>query len=254
MTELPESGRCRSTTRRLLSVCLAFALVLSLSGNAVGTLAAVQPRTDDVGANADARLNVLSSVQDDVTLEIDCNESEVRVTAPGTFEYTLRVANVLVTPERSHVSTTTTTESGNATVSLSENAIVYAFASSDAEVVTSALQNCALEPTPQAPNATQTPNATTQPPESDVASVEIDCNASEVQVTAPGDFAYTLQISNIVATAASIDVSTTSRTATGNATVSLGDAGEISVFVSNETVTSAFENCALEERRNRSAE
>lgn len=245
MSQQPDSGRSHGTWR-FAAVCLALVLVVSglavgVPGPAVGTTAPTDARSTAADhLDGFATEHDITTERDNVSVEIDCNESEVRVTAPEQFEYTLRVSNVVVTPERSEVLTTTTTESGNATVSLTESAPVYVFVSTGAGLATSAFENCAL--------VAEQANATTTTTEPAPASVTVDCNASEVRVGAPADFSYTVQVSNIVVTPESTQVSTTGLSASGNATVSVGDAGAVAAFVSNETgtVVSTFENCEFE--------
>lgn len=246
MDEPSKSERSCSATRMLLSVGLALLVVGSLAGHAVGSPGVADvttPRADALDAHAEQDGVDVRTEQNSVDLEVDCNESAVRVTAPASFEYTLRVSSVVVTPSSSEVFTTTTTESGNATANLTEGGPAYAFVSSDDGLVASAFQNCALSAGPDAPTVT------TRAPEPGVASAEIDCNAGEVRVTAPSDYAYNLRVSNVVATPQSTEVFTTSMTASGNATVPVGDAGAVAAFVSNETgtVASAFENCEFDD-------
>lgn len=231
MDKFPKPGRDRSTASGLLAVGLAVLVVGSLAGHAVGSPGRIHVTTPPAGA--------FDAEKDNVTLDVDCDESVVRVTAPAAFEYTLRVSNVVVTPQSTEAFTATTTESGNATVSLTEDGPVYAFVSSEVGLVASAFENCTLS------TDSQTPTETTRAPGSGVASAEIDCNASEVRIAAPSEFAYTLRVSNIVATPQSTEVFTTALTASGNATVPLGNAGAVAVFVSNETgtVANAFDNC-----------
>lgn len=262
MDESPETARS-SSARWFLSVALALLVVGSVAGHALGSPTPnrvatpgvdapdaeqtspgkdISPGQDiglgwDISPGRDSRVE-----QGDADLDVDCNESAVRVTAPAGFEYTLQVSNVVVTASSTEVYTTATTESGNATVNLTAAGPVYAFASSDAGLVASAFENCA-------PVGGSGPNATTRTSGANV-SVAVDCDASEVRVVAPADTAYTLRVSNVVVTATSTEAYTTAQTASGNATVAVGD-GAIAAFVfasdgtgdGDSAVASAFENC-----------
>lgn len=246
MNQPPRSERSRAA-RRLLSVGLALLVVGNLSGYAVGTpgpSAAASPRPDAPRPDAlDVEQELgIDAEQERVDLNVDCNESVVRVTAPARFEYVLRVSNLYVTASGTEVFTTATTESGNATVNLSEQGPVYAFLFSDAGLAASTFEDCTRDGATRGPGTTQTPGPS-------AATLDVDCGAGEVRVAAPADFAYTLRVSTIAVTTSSTEVFTTATTGTGNATVPVGAADGIAAFVSNgtETVASAFENCAAGE-------
>lgn len=249
MTQQPASGGSGGAWR-LAAVCLTLLVVpglavgTSASGTALPTAAEATPEAD----LAADHLGEATAEQDSVSVEIDCNESEVRVSAPDQFQYVLRVSNVVVTPERSEVLATTTTESGDATVSLTESGPVYVFVSTGGGLAASAFENCAL--------VDAQANETTTTTEPAPASVTVDCNASEVQVTASSDFSYQLRVSNIVVTPQSTQVFTTGLSGSGNTTVAVGDAGAVAVFISDgtETVVSAFENCEFEDENRTTTE
>jgi hypothetical protein len=270
MNQPSGSKRTHSPIRSLLSVGLALLVVGSLTGHAVGTSAAVGspvagspaadaaalPDADVLDSPDTAALDAttprdspdIAAQRNPADIDVDCNESVVRVTAPSDFSYTLRVSTVLVAPTGTEVFTTTATQSGNATVSLSERGPVYAFAFSGTGLVASAFENCAADDRRRGPDATTGPETTTGPPGPGVPTADVDCDAGEVRVVAPSDFSYTLRVSTLFVTPSSTEVFTTARTVSGNATVAVENADGVAVSVSNETgaVASAFENCRFD--------
>ncbi|QRV15646.1 hypothetical protein JMJ58_01705 [Haloterrigena salifodinae] len=201
-----EPTRIGDSIRRLIPGATAVLLLLAVTGGTVlGLPAAGTGPADDptIGAtDAEAADDV------NVTVKIDCDESDVLVTAPDD-EYGLSVVNV--GPSGTSTSTSRRTPlAGNATVTVGDADIVYAFVTdaSTGEPITSAVAQCVEEPRTE----------TTDGP-----SIAVDCNESAVRFTAPDAVAYTARVSSVDVSPTGASTSTVSGTVTGNATVPIGD-------------------------------
>lgn len=201
-----ETTRVGSAIRRLKPGATAVLLLLAIAGGAVLGLPAMGAGTAD-----DMRIGVTNAADADdanVTAEIDCDRSEVLVTAPDD-EYGLSVVNV----DQSGTNTSTSRQAplaGNTTVTVDDADIVYAFVTdtSTGELITSAVEQC------EEASRTET---------TDDPSIVIDCNASSVRFTAPDAVTYTAQVSSVDVSPTGASTSTVSRTVEGNATVSTED-------------------------------
>lgn len=173
---------------------------------------------------------------DAIAVTIDCNASEVRVTAPAEAEYSLRVGQATVGPTSSETESHTTDASGNTTVSVGSSGVIFAFVMQDAETVTSAVENCDDDSGEQ---TTDRPTDEAQP------SITVDCNARQLQVNARADQKYTLRVSQLQITPTGTDLSANQRTASGNTTASLAEERMVFAFVTTDagTVATASENC-----------
>lgn len=193
--------------RRLTPGAAAVLLLLTVAGGAVlGLPAAGTDPADDATVGA---TDAESADDVNVTVEIDCDESDVLVTAPDDDEYGLSVVNV--GPSGTSTSTSRRTPlAGNATVTVGDADIVYAFVTdaSTEEPITSAVEQCGEEPRTE----------TTDEP-----SIAVDCNESAVRFTAPDAVAYTARVSSVDVSPTGASTSTVSGTVTGNATVPIRD-------------------------------
>lgn len=185
-------------------------LILSVAG----TLALGLPATADSPLNNTTADMTNTEDGDNATLDIDCNASQVRVTAPDDYEYGLTVTVVNVTQSGTSTSTSSRTPlSGNATVEFADTGVVYAFVTDEStgDPVTSESARCSKLLEASAPNATDGP------------SIAIDCNESVIRFTAPEDVSYTAQVSSVDVSPTGSSTSTVSRTAEGNTTMSVDD-------------------------------
>lgn len=78
-------------------------------------------------------------------IQVDCAENDVRFTAPEGRDYVAKVVSVAVSPTRSATQSATRTLEGNATVSVDDETLVAAFASTGElgdDRTVSAIRNC----------------------------------------------------------------------------------------------------------------
>ncbi|ELZ13178.1 hypothetical protein C477_22010 [Haloterrigena salina JCM 13891] len=202
-----EPTRIGDSIRRLMPGATAVLLLLAVAGGTVLGLpaAGTGPADDPTSGATDAE----AADDVNVTVEIDCDESAVLVTAPDDAEYGLSVVNV----GPSGTSTSTAKRAplaGNATVTVDDADIVYAFVTDalTGEPITSAVAQCVEEPRTE----------TTDGP-----SIAVDCNESAVRFTAPDAVAYTARVSSVDVSPTGASTGTVSGTVTGNATVPIGD-------------------------------
>ncbi|MFC4551917.1 MULTISPECIES: hypothetical protein [Halorussus] len=184
----------------------------------------------------------------EVTVDVNCTEGTVELTAPEGASHRVTVAVANVTPTESDVSSSTVGGvEGNETFELDGEGIAFAFVqdSSGEETVASAVRNCASEA-----NASATATTETTETESDaVPEVEISCNDSEVRFVAPEGTEYTAKVTALSVTPDSTSSQSATRTLEGNATASVDEDQFVAVFAStgdlgDEETVSVFRNCA----------
>lgn len=174
---------------------------------------------------------------DNATVDIDCNASQVRVTAPDDYEYGLTVATVNVTQSGTSTSTSSQTPlAGNATVEFSQADVVYAFVTDEStgKPMVSQVAGCSELLAANETDATDGP------------SIAIDCNESVVRFTAPDDVSYTARVSSVDVSPTGSSSSSVSQTAAGNTTVSVDD-GLVVAFASTASAdepVSAVRDCS----------
>lgn len=209
-----------SMTQYLKHGAAAVLLILAASGLTVLSLPAVggSAATNTTGTTTDMEDNTTA------TVDIDCNASQVHVTAPDDYEYGLTVTVVNVSQSGTSSSTSSLSPlSGNATVGFNGTGVVYGFITnvSTGDPVLTESSRCGSLP------GTDTENATGSP------SIAIDCNESVVNFTAPESVSYTAQVSSVTVSPTSSSSSTVSRTAEGNTTMS-ATGGLVIAFASTE--------------------
>ncbi|MDS0473435.1 hypothetical protein [Natrinema sp. 1APR25-10V2] len=178
---------------------------------------------------------------DDATIDIDCDTSQVRVTAPEDYEYGLTVSAVNVTQSGTSTNSSSRTPlSGNTTTEFSGTEVVYAFVTDES---TGETRLTASEQCGELPGANET-NATAGP------SITIDCNETVVRFVAPEDVSYTGQVSSVDVSPTGTSTSTVSGTTEGNTTVPTE--GELVIaFASTESAdepVSAVRDCSRTDR------
>lgn len=147
-----------------------------------------------------------------VTLQINCEEGTVQVTAPADVQYRVQVAVINVTPTSTATSRTSSGPySENTTIAFDEAGLVHAFVTtSEDRVVASTVTDCS--------GVTET---TAVP---DVESIVVDCNESIVRVVASPDVQYDLRLT-VAKVSPTQQAITTVATGphTGNSTVQFGE-------------------------------
>lgn len=181
------------------------------------------------------------SGDDTISVTIDCNVSEVRVTAPAEAEYSLRVGQTIVGPTSSKTGSTTTDASGDTTVSVEPSDVMFAFVFQDGETVTSAVKICDDETGAK---------TTGGPADEGAPSITIDCDANRLRVDAHADQEYTLKVSQLRVTPTGTDSSSEQQTVRGSTTVSFADESAVFAFITTDagTVATAHENCMQSDR------
>jgi hypothetical protein len=171
--------------------------------------------------------------QQEISVTIDCNASEVQVDAPRGVQYVLRTSLASVQPSATETVTTTRTAAGDTTEPIPRDGVVFAFVQRGGQTVASAFENCETAPTAVGTPAPGQPNVT------------IDCNTSQVNVSAAPMETYTLQTTKIVVTPPLTQTVNDVRTAQGTSTTTVDDADVVFAFVTtgDGTVTRAFANC-----------
>lgn len=178
-------------------------------------------------AHAPQDVSPAAMAGDSVTVAVDCEAGAVAVTAPDDSRYTVRVAVVSVDPNGSASrSRTAGPFAGNATVAFDGDGTVFAFVldASTQGVLAQSVARCPREDAAE----TAGPNATAegQP------SVTVDCGNGSIEVVAPPDLSYDLQVSFVVVTPTeTTTASTRSGPNTGNRTVRFAVFGTITAFV-----------------------
>lgn len=212
-------GRCSMATR-LKHGATAVLLVLAVAGMTALSVPAIggSPGTNATGTMMNTDDNTTA------TVDIDCNASQVRVTAPDDYEYGLTVTVVNVTQSGTSTSTLSRTPlSGNATAEFDGTGVVYGFVTdaSTGDPVLTESRHCGDLPGTNPTNKTGAP------------SIAVDCNESVVNFTAPETVSYTAKVSSVDVSPTGSSSSTVSRTAKGNTT--MATTGELVIaFASTE--------------------
>jgi hypothetical protein len=234
---LPKDRR----TRAALAVLLCAAVVLTGAVTAVTSGPASEPASAGDTAHEDAE-----SV---VSVAVDCNRSEVAVTAPENYSYRLTVAVVNLTPSTSSVARSTVAPvSGNETVNVTGDGVVFAFVeneSADGADATTSVEYCEADDGPGDGD-----NETEVAAES-LPAIRIDCNESRVRFVAPETHQYTASVAAINVSSTSTSASRQTKTYRGNATVTLDDADLVAVYASpgrlgDERTVSAISACGFQ--------
>lgn len=187
----------------------------------------------------------------EVTVDVNCTEGTVELTAPEGASHRVTVAVANVTSTESDVSSSTVGGvEGNETFELDGEGIAFVFVqdSSSEETVASAVRDCANEANASATATTETTEATATESD-DVPEVEISCNDSEVRFVAPEGTEYAAKVTALSVSPDSTSSQSATRTLEGNATASVGEDQFVAVFAStgdlgDEETVSVFRNCA----------
>lgn len=185
------------------------ALIVVVSVFALSSPATGGSPTDDTVTDA-----AVAADHDEVSVEIDCPENRVRVTAPEDDEYGLAVTVVNAT--RSGTSTSASSRSslsGTATAEFRDGTVVYAFVTdgSDGEPVITESKRCGELPGASAANVADGPT------------IAVGCDESAVEFAAPEDVAYTARVTSVEASPSGSSTGTVSRTVQGNTTAPIED-------------------------------
>lgn len=221
-TRVAGIGRLKLGTAAIL-------LLLAVTGGpALGLLATGSGPASDTTSNM-----VHAEDNNDVTVEIDCNTSQVRVTAPVDDDYGLTV----VETSRLGADTSTSRQtplSGNTTVEVNEAEVVYAYVTdaSTGEPITTAVTQCEELPETAATNETDGP------------SIAIDCDENAVRFTAPEDVSYTARVSSVDVSPTGASTGSMSRTAEGNTTISANGELVMASLDAGDGPVSAIRDCS----------
>jgi len=222
----------RHRTTRQVGVAFV-AAVLAVSVGAIGAFGAGGPSVPDQSTTTE-------SGADGPSIAIDCADEQVRVDAPDDYEYSLTVASVDISAGGLGTqSATSGTYAGDHTASFDADGFAFAFVTdaSTGETVAATYENCAVA-------EETTERETTTADDSDAPSIQIDCNESEVRVTAPEDESYGLEVGSVAVTPGSVDSSNVATSEEGNATVTFeGDLVSVYVTDGDEVVASAVAYC-----------
>lgn len=195
----------------------------------------------------------MTANQTTANISVDCNETNVSITAPSGYEYDVTVGVANVTPESSSVSSSSFGGvEGNATVDFDERGIVFTIVQNESEeVVASDVTYCgdAAAPTmTTATNETERPEET-EPERATEPEIEVDCEAGEVRFVAAEDTDYVAKVSVIELSATGTSTSSSTMTLSGNETVSVESDGIVAAFASTDDLgddrtVSVLRNCS----------
>ncbi|WP_132058032.1 hypothetical protein [Halorussus amylolyticus] len=226
---------------------------LLLAGLLVGSLLAAAPAAGDGvgshGGESEQRLiPTMTTNETPVEVEVDCNRSRVELAASEDFRYEVTVTVANITPSSNDVSRSTLgSVSGNETVALDGEGIVFVFAKDSTDgggVVATAVTDCSV-----ATEQSASDEGTTATESDDDPGIRIDCNESEVAYTAPEETEYVAKTVSVNVSPTGTSASSATRTLAGNETVSVDEGTLVAAFAStgdlgDDRTVSVIRNCS----------
>lgn len=183
--------------------------------------------------------SVFAQDETPVEVEIDCNRSEVDVTAPEGYQYdlTVTVANLTATSNEISRSTVGSVE-GNETVEFADEGVVFVFVEgeSDDEPVAVDVTNCS--------GVGSEANTTVQP--DDAPEIRINCTENEVRFVGFEGREYDARVVAMGISPTRSSTSSVAQTLEGNVTVSVDEDALVAAFASTGDggTISAIRNCS----------
>jgi hypothetical protein len=183
---------------------------------------------------------LMSENESTVTIEVDCNRSNVELTAPEGYQYDASVTVAKVTPTANDVTRSTLgSVEGNTTVDIEGEGVVFTVVQNRSDDEVTDVADC---------TDAETMNTTVQPDDPDP-TIDIDCENDTVQFDASEGTEYVAKVVVVDVSSTGTSTSSTVQTLEGNATVSTDRSGLVAVYAStgelgDERTVSTIRNCS----------